>query len=160
MVYQRSWRMAFQAAFPATIPVLTGYLCLGMAGKNSSGNPGKSGNKQYGRKRNCRYFGKSIVPVELDHEKFICAKRCVKQNKTLPVVVPAAFLFPLFSFLLPGFFASLLSSFRFSSFSLYVRQAVGGAVSLKKFLAKWINNTNRVQRAASGRIFYRHRYRP
>lgn len=31
MVYQRSWRMAFQAAFPATIPVLTGYLCLGMA---------------------------------------------------------------------------------------------------------------------------------
>lgn len=31
MAQQRSWRTALRAAFPATVPVLTGYLCLGMA---------------------------------------------------------------------------------------------------------------------------------
>jgi len=31
MVQQRGWRAALRAAFPATIPVLTGYFCLGMA---------------------------------------------------------------------------------------------------------------------------------
>lgn len=31
MVQQRGWRTALRAAFPATIPVLTGYFCLGMA---------------------------------------------------------------------------------------------------------------------------------
>lgn len=31
MVHQRSWRAALRAAFPATIPVLTGYVCLGLA---------------------------------------------------------------------------------------------------------------------------------
>ncbi len=31
MVQQRGWRTALRSAFPATIPVLTGYLCLGMA---------------------------------------------------------------------------------------------------------------------------------
>jgi len=31
MVHQRGWRTALRAAFPATIPVLTGYFCLGMA---------------------------------------------------------------------------------------------------------------------------------
>lgn len=31
MVRQSSWRLALRAAFPATVPVMTGYLCLGMA---------------------------------------------------------------------------------------------------------------------------------